>query len=220
MNKLAPDFDRLTKIYRWMEYFSFGRGLERCRFFFLDRCADARHALVLGDGDGRYTQQLAQRNARVQIDAMDASPRMLQALREHVALLGPQAAARLRTTVCDLRTYDPQHLDYDLVASHFFLDCLTEAEIEALANRLRAALAPRALWIVSEFSIPQSGWMHHPARAIIAALYFAFHWMTRLPVHRLPNYVPILQRADFTLVEKKSFLSGLITAEVWRYANR
>ena len=220
MKHTAPNFDPLAKIYRWMEYLSFGRALERCRFYFLDSCTTASRALVLGDGDGRFTQRLAQKNSSVAIHALDASPRMLQELRERVATLGPQAVARLQTTVCDLRAFTPGADSYDLAVTHFFLDCLSELEIAALLERLRPALAQDATWVLSEFSIPQRGWMRQPARALIAALYLAFRWMTRLPVQRLPNPAPIFERAGFQLQERRSFLRGLLVAEVWRLRAR
>ncbi len=213
----APaNFDRLAKVYRWMEYFSFGKVLERCRFFFLDRCANARRALVLGDGDGRFTQRLMQQNSTVEIDAADASPRMLQALRERVDALGPQPSARLRTLHCDLRTYTPESRGYDLVVSHFFLDCLSDAEVSALIERMQPALAPDAIWIVSEFSIPQRGWMRLPARAVVAWLYRAFGWMTQLGVRQIPNYAAAMRRYGWMRDARQPLLGGLLTAEVWR----
>jgi ubiquinone/menaquinone biosynthesis C-methylase UbiE len=217
----APaNFDRLARVYRWMEYASFGRALERCRFFHLYRCADARRALVLGDGDGRYTQRLAQSNASVQIDAADASQSMLQALRGRVARLGPQASARLCTLHCDLRSFMPEPSGYDLVVTHFFLDCLSDAEASALMERVQPTLAPDAVWVVSEFSIPQRGWMRLPARLVVALLYRAFGWMTRLSVRRIPDYAAAMRRSGFELEARQPLLCGLLTAELWRLQRR
>ena len=49
------NIDRLARWYRWIEYASFGRALERRRFAFLDRLATAHDILVLGEGDGRIS---------------------------------------------------------------------------------------------------------------------------------------------------------------------
>ena len=43
--------------------------LERCRFRFLSQCSQARHVLVLGDGDGRFTAHLLAANPTLQVDA-------------------------------------------------------------------------------------------------------------------------------------------------------
>ena len=81
MEPEAPNFDSLAHTYRWLEYVSFGRILERCRFHYLARCSHARHALILGDGDGRFTARLLVANATVNVDAVDASAAMLAVLR-------------------------------------------------------------------------------------------------------------------------------------------
>ena len=54
----------------------------------------------------------------------------------------------------DARTFHPPNPPYDLIVTHFFLDCLTTAEIQSLAATLRAARRPQALWLVSEFAVP------------------------------------------------------------------
>ena len=213
----APaNFDRLAKVYRWMEYFSFGKVLERCRFFFLDRCANARRALVLGDGDGRFTQRLMQQNSTVEIDAADASPRMLQALRERVDALGPQPSARLRTLHCDLRTYTPESRGYDLVVSHFFLDCLTDDDVSALVERLLPALTEDAIWVVSEFSIPKKGLRRAAARLAVRSLYFVFFVLARLRVDRIPDYAKAFRDRGFHRREDAEYLGGILTAELWK----
>jgi hypothetical protein len=51
----------------------------------------------------------------------------------------------------------PENLPYDLVVTHFSLDCLTTEEVRSLAATLRAAVSPSARWVVSEFALPE-GW--------------------------------------------------------------
>ena len=77
---VQPNFNRLARLYRWMELFTFGPCLERCRRAFLADMAERRRALALGDGDRRFAAQLLRANADVQIDAVDFSPEMLSAL--------------------------------------------------------------------------------------------------------------------------------------------
>ena len=64
-----PDFDRLARLYRWMEYLTFGPWLQRCRSAFLGGIANSRRALVLGDGDGRFTARLLADCPAIRIDA-------------------------------------------------------------------------------------------------------------------------------------------------------
>jgi trans-aconitate methyltransferase len=210
----APNFNRLAPLYRWMEYFSFGPWLWWCRSAFLPDLSACRHALVLGDGDGRFTARLLRINPDLRVLAVDASPAMLSALERRAA----PHAARLRVECSDLRIWQPpaDAPPYDLIVTHFFLDCLTTEEVEALAIKLRSAAAPGALWLVSEFAIPSSAAGRAIAGAIVAALYRAFGWITGLAVRRLPQYETALQSAGFTLEKRRDWLGGLLTSQLFR----
>jgi SAM-dependent methyltransferase len=178
----TPNFNRLAGPYRWMERLTFGPCLAWCRFAFLARAASCRHALVLGDGDGRFAARLLRANPHIHIDAVDASSSMLRALNENA---GPHAA-RVRTHLADARQWHPAAgSPYDLVVTHFFLDCLTTDEIQSVATRLRSTLSPTALWIVSEFAIPPNWYGRLVARPLIALLYRACPHTSR-PPHRAP----------------------------------
>ena len=213
----TPNFDPLARIYRWMEYFSFGPMLERCRFHFLSQCLEARQALVLGDGDCRFTARLLAANPLVQVDAIDSSPAMLAQLRRRVLRHSPQADARLHTIQTDLRSFSPSPKEYDLVVSHFFLDCLTEEDVAALVERVQPHCTPKAIWLVSEFSIPEKGWQRACSRMLVRCLYLAFSWMTGLRVHRLPDYATVLRHHGFCRRQQHKFLYGLLVSEIWTY---
>ncbi|MGA3080617.1 MAG: class I SAM-dependent methyltransferase [Terracidiphilus sp.] len=211
----VPNFDRLARLYRWMEWFSFGPWLMRSRCGFVREMAGARRALVLGDGDGRFTARLLKANAAVQVEVIDASPAMLQALVKRSG----QEAGRVRAEVADARAWRPQFKPaesaYDLVVTHFFLDCLTTEEVFALATTLRKAVAPGARWVVSEFTVPEGRLGRLAARPLIWGLYCAFGWLTGLEVRRLPEYATALQRAGFCLRERSKWLGGVLVSELW-----
>jgi SAM-dependent methyltransferase len=211
----APNFDPLAKLYRWMEYASFGPMLEHCRFAFLPQCNNAKRALILGDGDGRFTARLLASNPDMHVDAVDASAAMLRELRRRVARSVPDSANRLRTFHADARSFIPPANDYDLIATHFFLDCLTEKEVASLVACILPHLTSQARWIISEFSVSARGGWKIPSRLMIRFLYLAFHWMTHLTVKRIPDYSCILEHFGFRLTSKNTFLGNLLTAELW-----
>src|SRR5665213_1652970 len=171
-----PDFDGLAWVYRWMEWLSFGPWLGWCRNAFLREMGTARRALIIGDGDGRFTARLLKTNLEVRIDAVDMSPAMLQALLRRVG----KNADRVREHCADVRVWEPaqggdgQKPLYDLVATHFFLDCLSTEEVRELALKLRPFVAAEARWVVSEFAIPQGWFGRLIALPLITALYGAF----------------------------------------------
>ena len=211
----TPNFDSVARAYRWMEYFSFGRLLECCRFHFLTRCSRARHALVLGDGDGRFTARLLSSNPAVRVDAVDASPSMLAILRERARACRGDADIRIRAIQADIRRFTPPSTDYDLVVSHFFLDCLTDDEVNTLVARLSGHMTQGATWLVSEFAVPETGWRRLPARILIRGLYYAFFILTGLRVRKIPNYASVLNDNGFHLTDKAVYLGGVLATEVW-----
>jgi hypothetical protein len=213
-----PNFNRIARLYRWMEFFSFGPWLALTRRTFLPNLIDARHALVLGDGDGRFSARLLETNPLVRIDAVDASAAMLDALLRRA---GPNAG-RVQVHLADVRNWEPPAPvtapAYDLIATHFFLDCLTTREILTLARKLRSVVSGSALWVVSEFAIPP-GWAGRMiARPLLAILYFSFGLLTGLTVRALPNHQSALPLAGFALLERRSRLGGLLIAELWSSA--
>ena len=119
----TPNFDGLARVYRWLEFATFGPALWRCRCHFLDQLGDSRKALVLGGGDGRFTACLLEANSDLRIDAVDASPAMLRALLKTVQ---EKTRSEYGPFAPDLRTWEPGREPYDLMVSHFFLDCLTD----------------------------------------------------------------------------------------------
>jgi ubiquinone/menaquinone biosynthesis C-methylase UbiE len=211
----APRFDRVAQIYRAMEFLSFGPMLERCRFAHLSQLGQARRALVFGDGDGRFLARLLSVNRELRADAVDASPAMLRLL--HARVEQAQAQSRVTTTCADVRTFQPTGSGYDLVATHFFLDCLTAAETAALIARTQPHLAPNAQWLVSEFAVPRNGRLRAGmSHAIISALYTAFRLLTGLTVRTIPPWRDLLSQAGFVCTSSHASLGGLLVSELWQ----
>jgi hypothetical protein len=122
---------------------------------------------------------------------------------------------RIRVHCGDVREWQPENEHYDLVATHFFLDCLTTDECYGLAARLRGAVSPSAMWIVSEFAVPEGLFGRLVARPLVWLLYRAFRVLTRLKIRRLPDYHAALRDAGFALKRQRSRLHGLLVSEMW-----
>jgi len=207
---MTPNFDRIARSYRWLEYVALGPLLERARNHHLARLAHCGRALILGDGDGRFTARLLAASPHLRVIAVDLSGVMLQLLRQRCAA----QADRLETHQADARTFSPQQQP-DLVVTHFFLDCLTQPEVDALMARLAPQLAPQALWLVSDFRIPPGpyGWI---ARAYIRLLYLAFRILTGLRTTQLPDHASALRRCGFKPVAVHQTMGGILTTELWQ----
>jgi hypothetical protein len=213
--KAQPNFDPIARPYQWLEYLTLGRLLERTRLHFLPQLLTARCVLVLGDGDGRFLSHLLAANPILTATAVDGSAEMLRLLRQRCA----PHADRLIVHHGDALVFSPpEGVQYDLVVTHFFLDCLTQPEVNALIARLVPSLSPSALWVVSDFRIP-AGRMHLPAQILVRSLYLAFRVLTGLRTSRLPNHGAAFYATGFLCLERKLLAAGVLTTELWQRGN-
>jgi ubiquinone/menaquinone biosynthesis C-methylase UbiE len=210
MTDRPPDFDRIARAYRWLEYLTLGPLLERTRVSHIALVKDCSQALILGDGDGRFTARLLTQSRHIRVQAVDLSRVMLHLLRTRCI----PNQSRLQTFQRDARDFTPQH-ETDLVVTHFFLDCLTQSDVDGLVSRLTPQLKPNARWVVSDFRIPD-GVLRWPARIYIRLLYFAFRLLTGLRTTRLPNHSAALERCGFAKVASQQGMLGMLTSEVWQ----
>ena len=199
--------DHIARLYSSLEYTAFGNALQRRRVAFLPEVAGARRVLVLGDGDGRFLEQLVRRNTQAHVDYVDLSGRMLELARARGGI------ERVTYHQADALEIALPESTYDLIATHFFLDCLDKAGAERLAERVARAASPRALWLVSEFR-ECAFW----ARPLLAALYLCFRLTTGLRTRRLTDHHPLLERHGFRMVRAQSAWWGLLASELWARA--
>jgi ubiquinone/menaquinone biosynthesis C-methylase UbiE len=210
-----PNYDPIARPYQRLEYLTLGRTLERTRLHYLPAVLHQQHALLLGDGDGRFLAQLLAQNPTLQADAVDTSATMLQLLRQRCEAATPTAATRLHTHQANALTFTPpSQQKYDLVVTHFFLDCLTQPELDTLIARITPHLATGAVWLLSDFRIP-SGPMRLPAKLFVRSLYLAFRIITGLRTTRLPDHATPLKAAGLTLAARHQLFASILTTELW-----
>lgn len=207
--------DRIAYWYRWLEYAAFGHALERTRFEYLDQTASARRALVLGNGDGRFLAALAARNEHLEIDAVDLSREMIRLAAARLKRSGTYAPERVRLHQADAFKYHSPAGQYDLIATHFFLDCFDTKENCQLISRIARAAAPKATWLVSEFRHPESGFGRYRAAVMIWASYLFFRFATGLGTKTLPNYSRALMANGFRRRSYRMRSNDMLIAELW-----
>ncbi len=173
--------------------------------------------MLLGDGDGRFAQELLRRAPRAHVTAVDTSRAMLRLLQRRCAGDGNDVRLRLIQGSA-LEAPSLPHRDLatcDLVVTHFFLDCLAQGELETLAHRLAAELKPGSRWLVSDFGLPLSGPGRWLALACIRLLYLAFRLLTQLKVQHLPDPQIALRNAGFLRCRRWAPLGGFLYSELW-----
>ena len=210
----SVNFDPIARPYRWLEYLSFGPWLARCRKAHLMHLAGAQSALLLGDGDGRFLVRLLAANTTLTADVVDSSHAMLRILDRRIRRSIPQGRRRICLHHADALEWNPSG-SYDLIVSHFFLDCFSPHQLEQLFDRVLPHIRPGAQWVISEFAIPRNAFAAYLAGGLIGLLYRAFGLLTGLPVRALPDYEAALDRRGFVRTQDRRYLAGLLCSQVW-----
>lgn len=209
--------DRIARWYEPAEHLSFRKALERRRFAYVSRLKESRRAMLCGGGDGRFLAGLLQANPLVEITYVDLSREMMRIAEHRVTRLGGGYRNRARFFCADVMTFVPPHRDYDLFATHFFLDCFTREDVRRLILKMMEWARPRAKWVLSEFRYSQSAFGKFWTGAVIRALYAAFRATTGLQVNRIPAYGSLLRSAGFHMQECDIANGGLLISELWEY---
>jgi ubiquinone/menaquinone biosynthesis C-methylase UbiE len=204
------NFDRIAPHYRWLERLVFGDRLQAARTAFVRQISPAQRALVVGEGNGRFLEVLLREHQSVRVDCLDASTRMLGLARRHAG------EERVRYLHADIRQAQLLVASYDLIVTHFFLDCLTETELRHVIARLSRAAKDRATWLIADFCLPSHGWSRMRARLLISAMYFFFRAVAGIEARCLLDYAPLLSTEGFTLTNEVFSPNEMIRSQIWQ----
>jgi ubiquinone/menaquinone biosynthesis C-methylase UbiE len=211
-------FDVLAPHYRWMEFVLAGDKLQRCRTAFLPRAAGANRVLILGEGNGRFLLECRRTLPDAKITVVDASAGMLDRARRRLKGQGINVE-KIDFVCADALAWMPPKGAYDLIVTHFFLDCFRADQLETLIAKLAQAAAPRANWLFADFQSAPAGWARFRSRLILWLMYRFFTVITRLPANALTSPDPILQQHGFKLREREVFDWELLHSDWWQKAN-
>jgi ubiquinone/menaquinone biosynthesis C-methylase UbiE len=207
-------FDLLAPYYPGMEMVLAGGKLHRCRTAFLDQIPPPSKILLPGEGHGRTLLECCRRFPWAHITYVDASQGMLAQARGQLARQ-QLPAGQVEFILADLTTWTPPAKTYDLIITHFVLDCFRPEELAQLIPRLATAATPKATWLLADFQIPPAGLPRLRSRLIIWSLYVFFRIVARLPAHQLTPPDPYLQRAGFTRHRRIESEWGLLHSDWW-----
>ena len=207
-------FDTLAPIYRPLEAVLAGGVLQQCRTSFLAEAVDRRQALILGEGPGRFLVELLRINPSIEVTCVERSPAMIHEAKSRLRREGLDIS-RIDFQQTDALTWEPSCRAFDLIVTHFFLDCFRPQELRALVAKLASAAEAEARWLLGDFCIPERGWRRLRARSIHAAMYAFFRTATGLSAKRLTPPDEYLRMAGFRLQNRRLFNLGLIHSDLW-----
>jgi len=139
---------------------------------------------------------------------------MLDVTRARISELGLDAG-NVEFVHADLVGWTPPGNSFDLIVTHFVLDCFTERQLELILARLAHAATADARWLAADFREPEKGPARWRAQAILAVMYIFFRWATGIAAERLPAIDALMGRQGFVLRERRIFEWGLLQSDLW-----
>ena len=149
------------------------------------------------------------------IVAVDSSARMLDAARNRLTRAGLDPA-RVQFVQANLLEWAPPPAAFDLIVTHFVLDCFPDDQLAAVVPRLAGAAAPGAQWLLADFQLAPSGPARWRSRCILALLYAFFRVFSRLPASSLGCPNALLEKAGFRLHRRQESEWRLLKSEWWQ----
>ena len=207
-------FDRVARSYYFLETATFGKTLQRARTFGLKRITPPKRALIVGEGNGRFLAELLNLYPEVEIDCLDASVRMLELARDRVRRATGGLPRGMRFLHQDVLAWKASGT-YDLVVTHFVLDCFPGNLIKLIVEKLATVSQPGTTWLLADFAIPPAGWGRRQARIWTRAMYVFFRLTAGIPATELIDSSPYLESAGFGRSESAFWRNGMVKSEIW-----
>ena len=203
-------FDRLASHYDWLEAVTAGSRLQRARTQWLDALAGCQHVLSVGEGHGRFAAAFLERFPKSNLTCVEASTAMMRLAQRRTR----KWKDRVRWERAEVLDWQP-HEKYDAVVTCFFLDCFPPESLAAVVRHLANAAAVRAVWLLTDFTLPAGGPARLRAKMIHSVMYAFFRAMVGLPARRLTMPDELLANSGFRLTDRRDFEWGLLRADVW-----
>ena len=140
---------------------------------------------------------------------------MLNLARRRVLETNPNEIHRVAFLQHDLISWTPNDR-YDLIVTHFFLDCFRTEQVGLIVAKLAQAAAPEATWLLADFRLPEAGFARLQARAWLAIMYWFFRCVAGIEARELVDPSPFLRAEGFTLRKQALFRRGILKSELWR----
>jgi ubiquinone/menaquinone biosynthesis C-methylase UbiE len=206
-------FDRIARSYRLLETIAFGQSLQRARVRWIEKIPRPRRVLILGEGNGCFLCELLRVHPKTDIDCVDASAQMLTLARTRTCQICPESWQRIQFIHADILKWSPRN-SYDLIVTHFFLDCFPRDEVKAIVDKLAGAAAPGAVWLLADFTIPPAGiFSRMHARLWLRMMYGFFRCAAGITANGLVDPSPYLEANNFVPMSLQSSRAAMLKSE-------
>jgi ubiquinone/menaquinone biosynthesis C-methylase UbiE len=208
-------FDRVAPYYRLLETIAFGQALQRARVYWIDKVSAPKRALIVGEGNGRFLCELLRIYPNVTVDCIDASKEMLKLSRARVLATRPESLAQVCFLHQDILNWSPRD-SYDLLVTHFFLDCFRRNEMKTIIDKLACSAMPSAAWLLADFTPPTGGiFVRIHSKLLVRTMYLFFRLAAGITATDLVDPTPYLQANGFVHASRRLSRARMVKSELF-----
>ena len=142
------------------------------------------------------------RSPKIDVDCIDASRDMLRIARRRVERKCPESLPHVRFLRCDILRWSPQ-ASYNLLITHFFLDCFQSDQLEEIIAKLSGAASAGAVWLLADFTIPTQLFARLHALLWLSMMYTFFRAMTGITANSIVDPTSFLAANRFVRTKRK-----------------
>ena len=205
----GTDFDWIAPVYDTLASVVFGNRLKRAQAVYLNRIPAGASVLIVGGGTGWLLEPLLMKAQYNHIIYLEPAARMLG--RATRRILTSQLTGRVEFRLGDETALRPDE-QFDVIITPFVLDLFTAETLRTtFIPRLRAAIKPGGLWLVTDF-VQTTGWWQ---QALLWSMIRFFRLTAGLKTSQLANWQQILSESGLTRREQRKQVGGMVSAEVW-----
>jgi ubiquinone/menaquinone biosynthesis C-methylase UbiE len=171
---------------------------------FFDSIMPDMYIWCLGGGAGALLPTLLSKNSpNGRVVFTEASVEMLKVAKRKV-----EERNRSRVIFHHNETFNwPISRKADLIICQYFLDVLTEKQLEAFFSRLEDVTHPSTQMLFVDF------YPHPSHRLLMNTMIHAFRWLTGHPRKDLPDYDHYFEKFGWCTLQEKKFKNGFIKAK-------
>ena len=215
------NFDFIARHYNWIEKIIFRSDLEKFRSMNIELIKDAKSILLLGDGDGRFLEQVSKMGTEAQIVSVDSSAKMINLSQIKVKT----SHLNVEFNCSKIENFKPsESFNPDLIIAHFFLDCFTYDEALLILDRITRWAAADAKFIISDFSITKKVSSHRVYQKILTNIMISFFSLfCGISARILLNIPKLMTSSGWNCLSQKRSRHGFINSWIWQiegYAKR
>lgn len=204
-------FSNTASYFHLLENVFIGKALQQTRVAQLDSYEidpDTAEMLVVGEGNGRFLENLVRMYPGLRVTIVDESAEMLARAKSRLL------RAELPVHSLDFRTEDIREVvlaehRYTHILTNSFFSNFPEAVVSSIAGKLSAAAKEDAEWWHGDFVMPKRGLSRWRAKAWLAMLYAFFGATAAVPVRTLPEVDRYIEKQGFVRGEDHVFCGSL-----------